>query len=170
MGLCPEIDATNTNSMVFNFEFLGHRVISFRDGGDDLTTYITQRYCSLQSNGWCRKSSIPLDDQQLFLFSRTMHKKNSDGNCKDRFVLHHSLFIYLWQSRVHGDVFRPPQKGMLLAVLVGNGTQIAIMSLITLRKNGRFDHEQIVKYRYFCFSFRLFWFSLTSKSWRSNDL
>ncbi|CAF4414328.1 unnamed protein product, partial [Rotaria sp. Silwood2] len=33
---------------------------------------------------------------------------------------------------VHGDVFRPPQKGMLLAVLIGNGVQIAIMSLITL--------------------------------------
>ncbi|CAF5105640.1 unnamed protein product, partial [Rotaria sp. Silwood1] len=33
---------------------------------------------------------------------------------------------------VHGDVFRPPSKGMLLSVLVGNGVQIAIMSLITL--------------------------------------
>ncbi|CAF1044787.1 unnamed protein product, partial [Didymodactylos carnosus] len=33
---------------------------------------------------------------------------------------------------VHGDVFRPPQKGMLLAVLIGNGVQITIMSLITL--------------------------------------
>jgi transmembrane 9 superfamily protein 2/4 len=36
--------------------------------------------------------------------------------------------------RVHGDVFRPPQKGMLLSVLIGNGVQIAIMSLITLSK------------------------------------
>ena len=34
--------------------------------------------------------------------------------------------------RVHGDVFRPPRKPMLLSVLVGNGVQIAIMSLITL--------------------------------------
>ncbi|CAF0876366.1 unnamed protein product [Adineta ricciae] len=33
---------------------------------------------------------------------------------------------------VHGDVFRPPQKGMLLSVLIGNGVQIGIMSLITL--------------------------------------
>ena len=36
--------------------------------------------------------------------------------------------------RVHGDVFRPPQKGMLLSVLIGNGAQIGIMSLITLSK------------------------------------
>ncbi|CAF3191948.1 unnamed protein product [Rotaria sp. Silwood2] len=40
--------------------------------------------------------------------------------------------MYLYNNRVHGDVFRPPQKGMLLAVLIGNGVQIAIMSLITL--------------------------------------
>ncbi|CAF0765591.1 unnamed protein product [Rotaria sordida] len=33
---------------------------------------------------------------------------------------------------VHGDVFRSPNKGMLLSVLVGNGVQITIMSLITL--------------------------------------
>jgi len=33
---------------------------------------------------------------------------------------------------VHGDVFRPPQRRMLLSVLIGNGVQIGIMSLITL--------------------------------------
>ncbi|KDR10991.1 transmembrane 9 superfamily member 2 [Zootermopsis nevadensis] len=33
---------------------------------------------------------------------------------------------------VHGDVFRPPRKGMLLSVLLGSGTQVYFMSLITL--------------------------------------
>ncbi|CAF0949458.1 unnamed protein product [Adineta ricciae] len=33
---------------------------------------------------------------------------------------------------VHGDIFRSPPHGLLLAVLIGNGMQIAIMSLITL--------------------------------------
>lgn len=33
---------------------------------------------------------------------------------------------------VHGDVFRPPRKGMLLSVIVGTGTQIFFMTLITL--------------------------------------
>lgn len=33
---------------------------------------------------------------------------------------------------VHGDVFRPPRKGMLLAVLLGSGVQVFCMSLITL--------------------------------------
>ncbi len=37
-------------------------------------------------------------------------------------------------SRVHGDVFRAPQGRMLLSVLIGNGVQITIMSLITLGK------------------------------------
>jgi hypothetical protein len=46
--------------------------------------------------------------------------------------LDESFFSLL--SRVHGDVFRQPQKGMLLSVLIGNGVQITIMSLITLSK------------------------------------
>lgn len=33
---------------------------------------------------------------------------------------------------VHGDVFRPPRKGMLLAVFLGSGTQILCMTAITL--------------------------------------
>lgn len=33
---------------------------------------------------------------------------------------------------VHGDVFRPPRKGMLLAVLLGSGTQLLCMCGITL--------------------------------------
>lgn len=35
---------------------------------------------------------------------------------------------------MHGDVFRPPRKGMLLSVLLGSGTQVFCMSLITLGK------------------------------------
>ncbi|XP_071453601.1 transmembrane 9 superfamily member 2 [Hetaerina americana] len=33
---------------------------------------------------------------------------------------------------VHGDVFRPPRKGMLLSVLLGSGTQVFAMTLVTL--------------------------------------
>lgn len=33
---------------------------------------------------------------------------------------------------VHGDIFRPPKKGMLLSVFLGQGTQIFIMIFITL--------------------------------------
>lgn len=33
---------------------------------------------------------------------------------------------------VHGDVFRPPRKGMLLSVFLGSGTQIFIMMFVTL--------------------------------------
>ena len=33
---------------------------------------------------------------------------------------------------VHGDVFRPPRKGMLLSVFLGCGVQIFFMSMITL--------------------------------------
>jgi transmembrane 9 superfamily protein 2/4 len=35
---------------------------------------------------------------------------------------------------VHGDVFRPPTKCLILSVFVGTGIQISVMSLITLRK------------------------------------
>ncbi|EFN74328.1 Transmembrane 9 superfamily member 2 [Camponotus floridanus] len=33
---------------------------------------------------------------------------------------------------VHGDVFRPPRKGMLLSVLLGSGVQMFFMTLVTL--------------------------------------
>ncbi|XP_001606496.2 transmembrane 9 superfamily member 2 isoform X2 [Nasonia vitripennis] len=33
---------------------------------------------------------------------------------------------------VHGDVFRPPRKGMLLSVLLGSGVQVFFMTLVTL--------------------------------------
>lgn len=33
---------------------------------------------------------------------------------------------------VHGDIFRPPRKGMMLSVFVGSGVQVFIMTLITL--------------------------------------
>ena len=33
---------------------------------------------------------------------------------------------------VHGDVFRPPRKGMFLSVLIGNGVQLFVMTLVTL--------------------------------------
>lgn len=33
---------------------------------------------------------------------------------------------------VHGDVFRPPRKGMILSVFLGSGTQIFCMALVTL--------------------------------------
>ncbi|XP_036695224.1 transmembrane 9 superfamily member 2-like [Balaenoptera musculus] len=33
---------------------------------------------------------------------------------------------------VHGDVFRPPRSGMLLSVFLGQGTQVLIMTFITL--------------------------------------
>ena len=35
---------------------------------------------------------------------------------------------------VHGDVFRPPAKGMLLSAFLGSGVQLFFMTLITLCK------------------------------------
>lgn len=36
---------------------------------------------------------------------------------------------------VHGDVFRPPRKGMLLSVLLGSGVQVFFMTLVTLGRS-----------------------------------
>lgn len=38
---------------------------------------------------------------------------------------------YGWKL-VHGDVFRPPRRGMLLSVMIGSGIQVFIMTLVTL--------------------------------------
>ncbi|XP_043314741.1 transmembrane 9 superfamily member 2-like [Cervus elaphus] len=56
---------------------------------------------------------------------RTLHKDiiryNQEDIQKD----------YGWKL-VHGDVFRPPRHGMLLSILLGQGTQVLIMTFITL--------------------------------------
>ncbi|CAF3441648.1 unnamed protein product [Rotaria socialis] len=63
---------------------------------------------------------------------RTLHKDITRYNrIMDRVSEEESLEEFGWKL-VHGDVFRPPKRGMLLAVLVGNGVQLVIMSLITL--------------------------------------
>ena len=36
---------------------------------------------------------------------------------------------------VHGDVFRPPKRGMLLSVMLGCGSQIFIMVFFTLGRS-----------------------------------
>lgn len=35
---------------------------------------------------------------------------------------------------LHGDVFRPPKKGMLLSVMLGSGSQIFFMVFLSLGK------------------------------------
>lgn len=40
---------------------------------------------------------------------------------------------YGWKL-IHGDVFRPPQRSMVLSVLVGSGAQIIAMTGLTLGK------------------------------------
>ncbi len=34
---------------------------------------------------------------------------------------------------VHGDVFRPPNRPMLLSVLIGSGVQVLGMTVVTMR-------------------------------------
>ena len=43
---------------------------------------------------------------------------------------------------VHGDVFRPPRKGMLLSIFLGSGTQILCMTGITLVRLTNLEENQ----------------------------
>ena len=43
---------------------------------------------------------------------------------------------------VHGDVFRPPRKGMLLSILLGSGVHVLFMTLATL---GYYTYSLIIK-------------------------
>lgn len=45
---------------------------------------------------------------------------------------------YGWKL-VHGDVFRPPTRPMLLSVLVGSGAQLIAMTALTLGKKTECD-------------------------------
>lgn len=70
-----------------------------------------------------------LSGMVAMIMLRTLHKDiaryNQVDNAED------AQEEFGWKL-VHGDVFRPPRKGMILAVLAGTGTQIFFMTLITL--------------------------------------
>ncbi|EDV25777.1 uncharacterized protein TRIADDRAFT_23833 [Trichoplax adhaerens] len=60
---------------------------------------------------------------------RTLHKDIARYNQLDS--LEDAQEEFGWKL-VHGDVFRPPKRGMLLSVLVGTGSQTFIMTVVTL--------------------------------------
>ncbi|KAK0048949.1 transmembrane 9 superfamily member 2 [Biomphalaria pfeifferi] len=70
-----------------------------------------------------------LSGMVAMIMLRTLHKDIARYNQMDS--MEDAQEEFGWKL-VHGDVFRPPRKGMFLAVLVGNGTQLFFMTLITL--------------------------------------
>ncbi|XP_020827424.1 transmembrane 9 superfamily member 2-like isoform X2 [Phascolarctos cinereus] len=70
-----------------------------------------------------------LSGMVAMILLRTLHKDIARYNQID--LAEDAQEEFGWKL-VHGDVFRPPKKGMLLAVFLGQGTQIFIMTFITL--------------------------------------
>ncbi|CAI9736525.1 transmembrane 9 superfamily member 2-like [Octopus vulgaris] len=70
-----------------------------------------------------------LSGMVAMIMLRTLHKDIARYNQMDN--AEDAQEEFGWKL-VHGDVFRPPRKGMLLAVINGNGIQIFFMTLITL--------------------------------------
>nr|XP_054770810.1 transmembrane 9 superfamily member 2-like [Lytechinus pictus] len=69
-----------------------------------------------------------LSGMVAMIMLRTLHKDISRYNQQD---LEEAQEEFGWKL-VHGDVFRPPRSGMLLSIFLGTGTQIVIMTFITL--------------------------------------
>ncbi|XP_061103640.1 transmembrane 9 superfamily member 2-like [Conger conger] len=69
-----------------------------------------------------------LSGMVAMILLRTLHKDISRYNQIDQ---EDSQEESGWKQ-VHGDVFRSPRKGMLLSVFLGQGTQIFIMTFVTL--------------------------------------
>uniref|UniRef100_A0AAR2K2V7 Transmembrane 9 superfamily member n=1 Tax=Pygocentrus nattereri TaxID=42514 RepID=A0AAR2K2V7_PYGNA len=77
-----------------------------------------------------------LSGMVAMIMLRTLHKDIARYNQMDSVVIN---VLYCEDAQeefgwklVHGDVFRPPRKGMLLSVFLGSGTQIFIMTFVTL--------------------------------------
>jgi len=70
-----------------------------------------------------------LSGMVAMIMMRTLHKDIARYNQMDN--LEETQEEFGWKL-VHGDVFRPPRKGMILSVFVGNGVQLFFMALITL--------------------------------------
>lgn len=69
-----------------------------------------------------------LSGMVAMIMLRTLHKDIARYNQVDQEEAQEESG---WKQ-VHGDIFRPPRKGMLLSVFLGQGTQIFIMTFITL--------------------------------------
>lgn len=70
-----------------------------------------------------------LSGMVAMIMLRTLHKDIARYNQLDNSEDAREEFGW---KLVHGDVFRPPRKGMILSVFVGNGIQIIFMAIITL--------------------------------------
>ncbi|MGH0153289.1 UNVERIFIED_CONTAM: hypothetical protein FKN15_024445 [Acipenser sinensis] len=70
-----------------------------------------------------------LSGMVAMIMLRTLHKDIARYNQMDS--IEDAQEEFGWKL-VHGDVFRPPRKGMLLSVFLGSGTQIFIMTFVTL--------------------------------------
>ncbi|GAB1605301.1 transmembrane 9 superfamily member 2-like [Argonauta hians] len=70
-----------------------------------------------------------LSGMVAMIMLRTLHKDIARYNQMDN--AEDAQEEFGWKL-VHGDVFRPPRKGMILAVINGSGIQIFFMTLITL--------------------------------------
>ncbi|KAG9478399.1 hypothetical protein GDO78_013422, partial [Eleutherodactylus coqui] len=70
-----------------------------------------------------------LSGMVAMIMLRTLHKDIARYNQMDSSEDAQEEFGW---KLVHGDIFRPPKKGMLLSVFLGQGTQIFIMTFITL--------------------------------------
>ncbi|XP_043642141.1 transmembrane 9 superfamily member 2 [Drosophila teissieri] len=70
-----------------------------------------------------------LSGMVAMIMLRTLHKDIARYNQMDSGEDAQEEFGW---KLVHGDVFRPPRKGMLLSVFLGSGVQVLVMSMITL--------------------------------------
>eukprot|EP00062_Callorhinchus_milii_P020356 gi/632975913/ref/XP_007904494.1/ PREDICTED: transmembrane 9 superfamily member 2 [Callorhinchus milii] len=70
-----------------------------------------------------------LSGMVAMIMLRTLHKDIARYNQMDS--TEEAQEEFGWKL-VHGDVFRPPRKGMLLSVFLGSGAQILIMTFVTL--------------------------------------
>ncbi|XP_033096122.1 transmembrane 9 superfamily member 2-like [Anneissia japonica] len=69
-----------------------------------------------------------LSGMVAMIMLRTLHKDITRYNQMDT---EEAQEEFGWKL-VHGDVFRPPRRGMLLSVFLGSGMQIFVMTFITL--------------------------------------
>uniref|UniRef100_A0A8C5BB03 Transmembrane 9 superfamily member n=1 Tax=Gadus morhua TaxID=8049 RepID=A0A8C5BB03_GADMO len=79
-----------------------------------------------------------LSGMVAMIMLRTLHKDIARYNQMDS--VEDAQEEFGWKL-VHGDVFRPPRKGMLLSVFLGSGTQIFIMTFVTLCESGAVSQQ-----------------------------
>ncbi|XP_019646517.1 PREDICTED: transmembrane 9 superfamily member 2-like isoform X2 [Branchiostoma belcheri] len=132
LGLPGKFDKTTKFNYTYSVEFVkqnGHKWASRWDYILDSMPHTNIQWFSIMNS---LVIVLFLSGMVAMILLRTLHKDIARYNQMESALEAEEAQEEFGWKLVHGDVFRPPRKGMLLSVFLGTGCQIISMTVATL--------------------------------------